>query len=66
MSTKSGKTTEYKFENTIEVDLKVTVVLKNNTEISKEKAADLIKRSIDAIIADDVQVKNVKVFQREV
>ena len=66
MSTKLGKTTEYKFENTIEFDLKVTVVLKNNTEISKEKAADLIKNPIGEIIADDVQIKNVKVFQREV
>lgn len=65
MSTKSGKTTEFKFENTMEVDLKVTVVLKNNNEISKEKAADLIKKAVETI-ADDVQVKNVKVFQREV
>lgn len=64
MSTKSGKT-GFKFENTMEVDLKVTVVLKNNTEISKEKAEDLIKNAVETI-ADDVQVKNVKVFQREV
>lgn len=65
MSTKSGKTTGSKFENTIEVDLKVTVVLKNSNEISKEKAADIIKKAVETI-ADDVQVKNMKVFHREV
>lgn len=64
MSTKSGKTTGSKVKETIiEADLKVTLIV--HGEVDKERAKTKIE---DLVIdgADDLQIKNIKIFQREV
>jgi len=67
MSIKSDKTTGSKSrkkpEAVIEADLKVTVIIKD--EISKEEARQIIEDMfIDG--PDNLQIKDVKVFQRGV
>ena len=73
MSTKSGKTTEskshgsfpwgYSQETTVEADLHMTFIIKD--QMSKKEAEEMIHDILDGCY-DHLQIKDLKVFQREV
>jgi len=65
MSTKSGKTMVSKKdpETVIETDLHMTFII--NDQMSKEQAEEMIHDILDGCY-DHLQIKDLKVFQKEV